>query len=207
MSNLQWLEWAQRLQAISQTGLAFVKDSFDKERSEAIQQIAAEIMAKGAGMADVAVIRDLFGAQVGYPTPKVDVRAAVFDEGRLLLVREREDGRWSLPGGWADIGSSAAENVIREVKEESGYDAEIIKLAAVFDRDRHGHPPIPFYTYILFFLCRLKGGHATQSQETDSASFFGQDEIPPLSLTRNVPAEIQFMFEHYRHPDWPTTFD
>jgi ADP-ribose pyrophosphatase YjhB (NUDIX family) len=109
-------------------------------------------MANGTGLTDSSMIVDLFKGDVGYATPKVDVRAAVFDHDRLLLVREREDGGWSLPGGWADIGSSPSDNVIREVREESGYESEVLKLAAVYDRARHGHPPIPFYAYKLFFL-------------------------------------------------------
>ena len=207
MNNPQWLEWAQRLQGISQTGLTYCKEHFDKERYDAIQEIAAEIMAKGAGVEDISVIHGLFKGQAGYATPKVDIRAAVFDQDRILLVREREDGCWSLPGGWADIGSTPAENALREVKEESGYEAEISKLAALYDRERHGHPPIAFYTYKIFFICRLTGGSAAPSNETDSVAFFAENEIPSLSITRVTPAEIQHMFEHYRHPEWPTSID
>jgi hypothetical protein len=152
VNNLPWLGWAQRLQAIAQTGLSYCTSPYDKERYQAIREIAAEIMANGTGLTDSSMIVDLFKGDVGYATPKVDVRAAVFDHDRLLLVREREDGGWSLPGGWADIGSSPSDNVIREVREESGYESEVLKLAAVYDRARHGHPPIPFYAYKLFFL-------------------------------------------------------
>jgi ADP-ribose pyrophosphatase YjhB (NUDIX family) len=150
---------------------------------------------------------DLFKGDTGYATPKVDVRAAVFDGERLLLVREREDGGWTLPGGWADIGATPSSNAVREVKEESGYDCEVVKLAAVFDRNRQGHPPIPFYAYKLFFLCRLTGGAPAASIETDGAGFFAEDCIPPLSLTRVTPTQIRHMFEHLRHPEWPTSFD
>ncbi|MBL0159007.1 MAG: NUDIX hydrolase [Bryobacterales bacterium] len=202
-----WLEWARRLQAISQTGLTYAKDPFDVERYEAIREISAEIMADGAGVTDAARIVDLFRGDVGYATPKVDVRAAVFDGDRLLLVREREDGLWTLPGGWADIGSAPGVNAVREVREESGYECELVKLAAVCDRDLHGHPAIPFYTYKLFFVARLVGGAAAHSVETDGVDFFAEDEIPPLSLTRVTPAQIRHMFEHHRHPEWPTSFD
>ena len=207
MDNSTWLAWARRLQAISQTGLTYAKDPFDKERYEAIREIAAEIMADGVGVTDASRIVDLFKGDVGYATPKVDVRAAVFERDRLLLVREREDGCWTLPGGWADIGSSPSVNVIREVKEESGYEAEVVKLAAVYDRDLHGHPAIPFYTYKLFFVARLTGGAAAHSVETDGVDFFAEGDIPPLSLTRVTAAQIRHMFEHYRHPEWPTSFD
>jgi ADP-ribose pyrophosphatase YjhB (NUDIX family) len=207
VNNLPWLGWAQRLQAIAQTGLTYCTSAYDKERYQAIREIAAEIMANGTGLTDSSMIVDLFKGDVGYATPKVDVRAAVFDHDRLLLVREREDGGWSLPGGWADIGSSPSDNVIREVREESGYESEVLKLAAVYDRARHGHPPIPFYAYKLFFIARLIGGAASCSIETDAVDFFDEDKIPQLSLTRVTPAQIRHMFDHYRHPQWPTSFD
>jgi len=204
---LQWLEWAQRLQAIAQTGLEYCRDPFDRERYEAIRHIAADLTSRGSNT-PVSIIENLFAAQAGYATPKVDVRAAVFDaQDRILLVREREDRCWTLPGGWADIGYSPGENVVREVKEESGYDVTVRRLAAVYDRNRHGHPPIAFYTYKLFFLCDLSGGIAAHSVETDSVQFFGEHEIPQLSLTRVVPEQIAHMFEHHRHPEWPTSFD
>jgi len=207
VNNSPWLEWAQRLQAIAQTGLTYCRDPFDRERYEAIRGIAAEIMANGAGLTDSSVIEDLFKGDVGYATPKVDVRAAVFDQDRVLLVREREDGCWTLPGGWADIGRSPSLNVIREVREESGYDSEVVKLAAVYDRERHGHPPIPFYTYKLFFVSRLIGGAPGHSIETDGVDFFDENHLPQLSLTRVTPQQIRHMFEHHRHPRWPTSFD
>lgn len=207
MNNAPWLDWAQRLQAISQTGLTYCRDPFDTERYEAIREIAAEIMAKGAGLTDASFITNLFKGEVGYATPKVDVRAAVFDQDRVLLVREREDGCWTLPGGWADIGCSPSLNVIREVREESGYESEVLKLAAVYDRNLHGHPPIPFYTYKLFFISRLIGGMTAHSIETDGVDFFDENGIPQLSLTRVTPTQIRHMFDHYRHPEWPTSFD
>jgi ADP-ribose pyrophosphatase YjhB (NUDIX family) len=206
VNNPPWLEWAQRLQAIAQTGLTYCRDPFDKERYEAVRTIASEIMARGSGM-DPSPLVDLFKGEVGYATPKVDVRAAVFDRDRVLLVREREDGCWTLPGGWADVGSSPSLNAVREVREETGYESEVLKLAAVYDRGRHGHPPIPFYTYKLFFVSRLIGGSAAPSIETDAVDFFAEDCIPALSLTRVTPAQIRHMFDHHRHPEWPTSFD
>jgi ADP-ribose pyrophosphatase YjhB (NUDIX family) len=202
-----WLERARRLQAIAQTGLTYAKDPFDVERYGEVRRIAAEILADGCGVSDASRIADLLQGNAGYATPKVDVRAAVFDAGRLLFVREREDGCWTLPGGWADVGDSPSLAAVREVKEESGYDVVARKLAALYDRDRHGHPPILFHAYKLFFLCDLIGGSAADSQETDGADFFAEDALPPLSLTRVTPDEIAHMFEHYRNPDLPTTFD
>ncbi len=209
MSTLKWLEWTQRMQAIAQTGLTYSKDPFDRERFEAIKEIAAEIMAAGAPELEVQQIRNIFDKQTGYATPKIDLRAAVIDHKRILMVREREDGGWSLPGGWADIGSTPSENVVREVLEESGYKTEVLKLAAFFDRDRRGHPPIPFYTYKAFYLCRLIGGEAAPSanHEIHEVGFFPEDQLPPLSLTRVTAAEIHLMFEHQRYPKLPTTYD
>ena len=203
----QWLVWAKGLQAVAQTGLTYAKDPFDIERYESIRSVAAEMMAAGSGEGSVAFFVKLLSTDVGYATPKVDVRAAIFREGRLLLVREREDGRWTLPGGWADIGDSPSTAVIREVKEESGYDVKARKLLAVLDRDLHGHPPIPYHAYKLFFLCDIVGGDAHAEQETDAVDFFANDEIPPLSLTRVTPAQIARLFEHFLHPEWPTQFD
>ncbi len=203
----QWLDWAKRLQAIAQTGVTFTKDHYDVERYEAIRQIAAEILAAGTGAAGIEPIVELLRRDTGYATPKVDVRAAVIHENKILLVKETEDGAWSLPGGWADVGDVPSLAVAREVLEESGYRVVASKLAAALDRNLHGHPFFPFHAYKLFFLCDLVGGQAASSYETVEAGFFSEDELPPLSLTRVVPAQIALMFEHYRNPEKPTTFD
>ena len=203
----QWLVWAKRLQAIAQTGLTYAKDPFDVERYQSIRLVTAEMMAAGSGEGSADSFVKLLSMDVGYATPKVDVRAAVFRDGRLLLVREKEDGRWTLPGGWADIGDSPSGAVVREVKEESGFDVKARKLLALLDRNLHGHPPIPYHAYKLFFLCDIVGGNARAEQETDAVGFFAADEIPPLSLTRVTPAQIARLFEHFVHPEWPTEFD
>jgi len=205
--NPQWLRWARELQAIGQTGLAYCRDAYDRDRYNRLHEIAAEMMAQGAGLPSEEPVIELFKKGAGYATPKVDVRAAVFEGGRLLLVRETEDGGWSLPGGWADVGDAPSLAAVREVREESGYEVSARKLAAVYDRDLHGHPPIPFHAYKMFFLCDLVGGASANSQETDAVDFFAEDRIPPLSLTRVTAQEIQHMFDHYRHPEWPTSFD
>ena len=207
MMNPQWLLWARELQAIGQTGLTYCRDRHDIERYQRLREIAAEMMAQGSGLANAEPILALFKQGAGYATPKVDVRAAVFRNGHLLLVRETEDGGWSLPGGWADVGDSPSVAAVREVREESGYEVVARKVAAVYDRDRHGHPPIPFHAYKMFFLCDLMGGASSGSHETDAVDFFPENRIPPLSLTRVTPDEIQHMFDHYHHPEWPTSFD
>jgi ADP-ribose pyrophosphatase YjhB (NUDIX family) len=164
-------------------------------------------MARGVGLHDATPLVDLFKNDVGYATPKIDIRAAVFDRDRVLLVRERQDGCWALPGGWADIGDTPSFAAVREVKEESGYEIVVKKLAAVYDADKHGHPPMPYHVYKFFFVCQLCGGQAKNSIETSGAQFFGEDELPPLSLERVTPAQIKHMFGHYRNPEWPTSFD
>ena len=203
----KWLEWAKRLQAIAQTGLTYAQNHFDIERYESIREITAEIVAAHSD-ADLSFVRALFANEAGYATPKVDVRGAVFRDGTILLVKERQDNLWTLPGGWADINESPSEAVVREVYEESGYKTRAVKLLALYDRNRHGHPPLLFYVYKLFFLCELIGGEPSQSIETDGVAFFDEDKIPEeLSLSRVTPAQIARLFEHYRHPDWPTDFD
>ncbi|MFT8710967.1 NUDIX hydrolase [Komagataeibacter rhaeticus] len=205
----RWLIWARELQALAQSGLAYAESPFDRERYEGIRQIAAEMMATGSD-ADMARVLDLFTAQDGYATPKAVVRAAVFDDrGRILLVREVLDhDRWTLPGGWADVNLSPVENTVKEVREESGFDVRVTRLAAVWDRDRQGHPPGPFSCYTLCFLCELTGGVATTSVETSEIGWFAEDDIPAdLSLGRVLPQQIARLFAHRRDAGLPTDFD
>jgi ADP-ribose pyrophosphatase YjhB (NUDIX family) len=166
----RWLEWSRRLQAIAQTGLAYTQGDYDRQRYDSIIQIAAEIAADQTD-ADSAMLVNLFSQGQGYATPKVDVRAAVFRDDSILLVKERADGLWTLPGGWADVGDSPSAMVVREVREESGYDVCAVRLLAVYDRDhpRHNHTPYPFHCYKLFFQCDLLGGAPATSIETDGA--------------------------------------
>jgi ADP-ribose pyrophosphatase YjhB (NUDIX family) len=201
-----WLDWAQRLQAIAQTGLNYSTNVFDIERYEAVREIAAE-MAASFSDADAGAMRALFAGQEGHATPKVDVRAAVFRDDAILLVRERSDGLWTLPGGWADIGESPGEAVAREVFEESGYRVRAVQVLAVYDRNKHPHPPYPFHAYKIFFQCELTGGEPAHSVETDGVGFFREDELPELSVMRVTPGQIAQFFQHHRHPDWPTDFD
>lgn len=202
----RWLRWAQRLQAIAQDGLTFGHDVYDRERYVMLQEIAAEIYAAGSDT-PLEVIRELFADQAGYATPKVDVRGAAFREGKVLLVQERSDGLWTLPGGWADPGSSPAENVVREVWEESGFTAQAVKLALVHERARHTPKPNPFSIYKLCFVCALTGSAPQTSNETAAVGFFGEEELPPLSLGRITEAQVQRMFAHWRDPTLPTEFD
>lgn len=204
----KWLVWSKALRSISRAGLTYGESPFDIERYKKIQAIAAEMMAT-ATEARVEDVRAVFKCERGYETPKIDVRGVVFREARILLVRELQDnGRWTLPGGWADAGDRPSEAVEREVWEETGYQVRATKLLAALDRRLHGHrPPHPFGVYKLFFLCELIGGAPRRSLETDEARFFSEDSIPPLSLSRVTPDEIMRLFAHYHHPDWQADFD
>jgi ADP-ribose pyrophosphatase YjhB (NUDIX family) len=201
-----WLAVAQRIQAIAQTGLAYAADAYDRERYTELIAIAAE-MAGGPDPGRVALAKDLFSVGTGYATPKVDVRAAVFRDGRILLVREREDSCWTLPGGWAEVGQSPAESVERETLEEAGYVVKATKLLACWDRNKHPHPPIPFHAYKLVFRCEILGQGARSGSETTDVAFFPEHELPALSLTRILPGQIHYLFQHLAQPDLPAAFD
>ncbi|TLU72004.1 NUDIX hydrolase [Lichenicoccus roseus] len=206
----EWLRQVRGLQAIAQTGLAFTRDPYDRERYEALRALAARMLADRVGGNELA-LGALFEVEQGYATPKVDVRGAVFDEHhRLLMVRETaDDSRWTLPGGWADVNQTASECVLREIREESGYEARIVKLALLHDRARQGHQPAGLWSiYKLFFLCTLTGGVARGSLETSEVRFFGEHEIPAdLSTGRTLPHQIARLFAHHREPALATEFD
>ena len=211
-----WLLWAREVQAVAQSGLAFTRDPYDVERYQALTALAARMMAAStAGAGDADTLHRLFAAETGYATPKVDVRGAVFDrQGGLLMVRELADeGRWTLPGGWADVNQTASECAEREVREESGYSVRASKLALVHDRGRQGHHPTgPFSIYKLFFMCDLLADApdpaASANIETSEARFFAEDEIPQdLSTGRVLPRQIARLFLHRKRPELPTEFD
>ena len=202
----QWLKWAKQLQAVAQAGLAYSKDVFDIERFKMIRSISLEIISKHTDM-DVNRIKDLFANETGYPTPKVDVRAAVFNENQILMVQEKSDGKWSLPGGWADIGFTPAEIAKKEVKEETGFDVKPVKLIAVFDKKCHAHPPSPYHVYKIMILCELIGGKAMDSIETADVQFFSEDDLPTLSTHRITKEQIEWAFHHLKNPEAPVYFD
>ena len=206
MQDPRWLDWAKRIQAIAQTGLAYVRDVYDRERYEQIRDIAVEIAAARTG-ADDATVRELFATDTGYATPKVDVRGGVFRDGMILLVKEKMDGLWTLPGGWADIGLTPAEAVEKEVLEESGFITRAVKLAAVYDRNRQGHPASLFHIYKLMFVCEIVGGSIDPDHEIEEAAFFPENSLPELSVSRTTARQIGRLFEHARHPEMPTDFD
>ena len=205
----RWLLWAREMQALAQTGLALTRDPYDRERYQRLRGLAARIMTEHRGQ-DVQPIEALFAGDIGYATPKLDVRGAVFRDSRLLLVRETADGdRWTLPGGWADVNESPFESVVKEVREEFGFDVRVAKLAAVWDRARHPHvPSYTFHIWKLFFVCEIIGGEARGGLETSAVEFFAEDELPrDLSISRVLLPQLRRMFEHMRRPELPTDFD
>jgi len=203
--DASWADWASRLNAIAQNGLTYARDPFDRERYTKLRSIASDIIAAHTSV-ESAVVRDFLAREVGYATPKVDVRGVVFREGRLLFVKEPDDGLWSLPGGWADVGESPKEAVVREVLEEAGYTTQAVKLLALYDRNKHPHPPYPHHAYKLFIRCELLSQVPAGSAEAE-AGFFEENALPELSVARVTAEQIAWLFEHYRHPDWPTDFD
>jgi ADP-ribose pyrophosphatase YjhB (NUDIX family) len=190
------LDIAKELAAIAQTGAHFSKDQFDTQRYHRVAELAAALL---AGCSDVpaAVIHAWSKEEFGYATPKVDVRAFITDGNRVFLIREDADeGKWTLPGGWADVNETPSESIIREVEEESGYVVRVVRLLAVLDRERQGHiPPFPYHAYKLFFHCEIVGGQPRANIESSESAFFARDELPPLSLSRVLPKQIHALFD------------
>jgi ADP-ribose pyrophosphatase YjhB (NUDIX family) len=202
----QWLKIAREVRAIAQTGLAFNADGFDHQRYERLRDLAALLLAQGSATEHESIL-ELLRQEKGYATPKVDVRGAAFADGRVLMVREISDGKWTLPGGWADINQSAGECVVREIAEESGFTARALKLAAVYDYQKRNPPRHIDSIYKMFFICEIVGGAARASDETSEVAFFPRHELPPLSLGRTTAAQIDRMFEHREQLGLPTDFD
>jgi ADP-ribose pyrophosphatase YjhB (NUDIX family) len=200
------LEWAREVQAIAQNGLAFTRDPFDRERYTQLTELVALLLSRTLEM-PVGAARALWADEHGYATPKVDVRGGVFLDAQVLLVRERADGRWTLPGGWVDVNDAPSEAVAREIHEESGYRARPVKLAALIDKNRHPHPPGVHHIYKLFFVCELLGGAPAASNETDAVAFFPVHTLPPLSTGRVLASQIERLYQHRIDPTLPTDFD
>jgi ADP-ribose pyrophosphatase YjhB (NUDIX family) len=207
----RWLAWAQRLRAVGQTGLAYSKDPYDRERFTETGEIAEAML---ANLVDEppAAINGVYLPERGYPTPKVDVRAGVIIDDTVLLVRETMDGRWSLPGGWADERESPQQAIEREVFEESGFRVRAIKLAAIKDRSLHGYEPRRLeHVYKLLFLCVLQGdeprGELANNIETTAAQFFPIDELPTLSTGRTLEGDVQLLRDHRDDQGMPTYFE
>ncbi|MCM3920679.1 NUDIX hydrolase [Frankia sp. AiPs1] len=202
----EWLPWVRELHSIAQAGLAYSQDPYDLERFEQLRRLSYEIAAH-CTVVTVEAAEGLFGGEVGYQTPKVDVRGVLFDGDRILLVREKEDGGWSLPGGWADVGLTPAEVVVKEIFEEAGLRAEPERLLAVLDKRRHAHPPYPNDTYKIFIRCRVVGGSPGGGLETSEVGWFQRDALPPLSEKRNTAGQLALMFGYLDDPTAPAVVD
>lgn len=202
----RWLEWAREIQALCQTGLAYSQPGYDRERYRRLAEIAAEIVAAHSDL-DAAELTKNFVAHPGYATPKIDVRAAVVRDGRILLVQERTDGRWAMPGGWADVGETPSQMVVREALEESGFDVRPRKVIGVFDANRGGRPLELYHAYKVVFLCEITGGAARASDETAAVDFFPFDALPPLSEQRTNRRHIDEILAHLADPARPAAFD
>lgn len=203
--NTKWLDWAQELQALAQAGLYYSKDIYDIERFQRIREIAAEMLVSPSGL-PVERIRNLFCNETGYQTPKLDSRAAVFQNDKILLVQEK-DRLWSLPGGWVDVNLSAGENVVKEVKEEAGLDVRAEFVIAVQDRKKHNPGLYAYNITKVFFLCTLWGGSFEPNSETIASGYFSMEDLPPLSLNKTTAAQIQMCFDAYHAENWATLFD
>ena len=177
--------WAAKLQSIAQAGLFYGKDDFDKERYEQVRAIAAEMLAERSGL-PLQEVKERFCAESGYQTPKVDTRAAVFKDGKILLVRELSGG-WALPGGWCEFNLSPAENTVKEAKEEAGVDVRVKRLIAVQDRAKHNQPPYVFAVIKIFYLCEALGGAFVPNIETTASGWFAKDALPPLARRKMQP--------------------
>ena len=153
-----------------------------------------------------AKIKGLFCGDEGYQTPKVDTRAAIFRDGKILLVRERS-GKWSMPGGWCEYNLSPTDNTVKEVKEEAGLDVTIDSVIAVQDRDKHNPPPYAYGVVKIFFLCEVIGGEFAENIETSESRCFSKDELPPLAEEKCSEEQIQMCFEAYQSNAWTVVFD
>ena len=206
MSVPQWLAWAREIEALAQSGRAFARDDYDRERYDRLLALAAEITAAHSTLSPEFFLAD-FREQVGYATPKIDVRGAVIRDGKVLLVQEKSDGRWCLPGGWADVGVTPAEMVVREVREESGFAFAVRKLAGVFDANRSQTPAAFYHAYKLIFLCELLGGAPDPDHEILAVDFFAFDALPPLSSNRTDTRHLAEVRAHLADPGRPAAFD
>lgn len=202
----RWLAWAREIQALAQSGLAHSSNEHERLRYERLTEIATQIVEAHTELSHQEVLHSL-SMQPGYATPKVDVRGAVVREGQILLVQERSDGRWCMPGGWADVGDLPSEVVAREIWEESGFLAVPRKVIGVYDANRGGRPLEFYHAYKIIFLCDITGGEARPSHETLDVGFFDMDDPPALSANRTNQRHLEEVLAHLKDPQRPAAFD
>ncbi|MFN8241543.1 MAG: NUDIX hydrolase N-terminal domain-containing protein [Bacteroidales bacterium] len=202
----KWLEWATRLQSIAQAGLTFSTNSYDLDRYKQIRELSFEIMHEHTGVS-TEKIASVFECETGYQTPKVDIRSAVFKEGKILLVREKLDGAWAMPGGWADVNTSPAESAVRECLEEAGAVVRPRRVVAVHLASRQNSHVGPYTIYKIFFECELVRFNFTENTETLDAAFFPPDALPPLSTERTMEEQVKLCFNASKHELFEPEFD
>ena len=207
LKNDVWKKWAQELQFLAQCSLAYSKDKFDRERSERIREIACEMLSYKYDL-PIEKIKMDFASEIGYQTPKVETRAAIIKDDKILLVKEQLDGKWALPGGYQDVNVSIRENVIKEASEEAGAVVQPLKVVAVLDYNRHHHVNFPLGMVKIFVLCEYINHSFNENTETLGAEFYSLDDLPELSLTRTTKKQLEMCFECYKDPqNWDTIFD
>ena len=207
LKNDVWKKWAQELQFLAQCSLAYSKDKFDRERSERIRDIACEMLSYKYDL-PIEKIKMDFASEIGYQTPKVETRAAIIKDDKILLVKEQLDGKWALPGGYQDVNVSIRENVIKEASEEAGAVVQPLKVVAVLDYNRHHHVNFPLGMVKIFVLCEYINHSFNENTETLGAEFYSLDDLPELSLTRTTKKQLEMCFECYKDPqNWDTIFD
>ena len=207
LKNDVWKKWAQELQFLAQCSLAYSKDKFDRERSERIREIACEMLSYKYDL-PIEKIKMDFASEIGYQTPKVETRAAIIKDNKILLVKEQLDGKWALPGGYQDVNVSVRENIIKEASEEAGAVVQPLKVIAVLDYNRHHHVNFPLGMVKIFVLCEYINHSFNENTETLGAEFYSLDDLPELSLTRTTKKQLEMCFECYKDPEnWDTIFD
>jgi ADP-ribose pyrophosphatase YjhB (NUDIX family) len=204
--NSKWIEWVTEMQSIAQAGLTFAENTYDLDRYEKLRTLSVRIMQEYTGLTHEKV-KDLFANETGYQTPKVDIRCAVFREGNILMVREKIDGKWSLPGGWADVNSSVSESAVRECTEEAGAVVEPKRIIAIHMANRHNVFVYPYTVYKIFVECELKEYGFRENLETLGSDFFRADELPELSGERNNREQVLMCFDAARSSSFEAIFD
>ncbi len=202
----KWLKWAIEIQSLAQAGLTYTDNVYDIERYERLREIAAEIIEEKSNIS-LEKVKDLFCNENGYQTPKIDTRAAIFKDDKILLTHEN-NGTWAMPGGWCDVLESVASNTIKEVKEETGLDVETIKIISIQDRNKHNKPIYAYGVCKIFVLCNVIGGEFIENIETTEIKYFSLDEIPNnLAEEKTNNEQIEMCFKAYKDEKWQTQFD
>ncbi len=202
----KWLKWAIEIQSLAQSGLAYTNNVYDIERYERLREISAEMLAEKTDLS-IEKVKDLFCNETGYQTPKIDTRAAIFKNNKILLTHEN-NGTWSLPGGWCDVLESVKSNTIKEVKEETGLDVNTIKVIAIQDRNKHNKPIYAYGICKVFILCDIVGGEFKENIETTEIKYFSLNELPSnLAIEKTNKEQIEMCFKAYKDKNWQTQFD